>query len=105
MNLANKDDLQKELPMYVATNQNKTFGAGILLYDGFLDAVAGKLGSFYILPSSVHELIIIPDTFGDPSELKKMVGEINAAEVPEEEVLSDNIFHYGANTHELETAV
>lgn len=93
------------LPMYVATNQNKTFGAGILLYDGFLDAVAEKLGSFYILPSSVHELIIIPDTFGDPSELKKMVGEINAAEVPEEEVLSDNIFHYDANTHELETAV
>lgn len=94
-----------ELPMYVATNQNKTFGAGILLYNGFLAAAAERLGSFYVLPSSVHELIIIPETFGNPSELKQMVNDINRTEVPDEEVLSDNIYHYNSNTHELKIVV
>ena len=93
------------LPMYVATNTNKTYGAGILLYDGLLDSVAANLGSFYVLPSSVHELIIVPEKFGDLSELKQMVKEINAAEVPEEEILSDNCYCYDAGTHELKIAV
>lgn len=94
-----------EPPMYIATNQNKTYGAGILLYDGLLDAVAENLGSFYVLPSSVHELIIIPETFGNPSELKQMVKEINAAEVPAEEILSDKCYCYDAQAHELKIAV
>lgn len=94
-----------ELPMYVATNQNKTFGAGILLYNGFLAAVAERLGSFYVLPSSVHELIIIPETFGNPSELKQMVNDINRTEVPDEEVLSGNCYCYDSLTHELKIAV
>lgn len=93
------------LPMYVATNTNKTYGAGILLYDGLLDAVAENLGSFYVLPSSVHELIIVPEKFGDLSEMKQMVKEINAAEVPTEEILSDNCYCYDTDTHELKIAV
>ena len=95
---------KSELPMYVATNKNKIYGAGILLYAGLLDAVAGKLGNFYVLPSSVHELIIIPDTFGNPSELKQMVKNINGTEVQAEEILSDNCYHYDAGTHEFKIA-
>ena len=93
------------LPMYVATNTNKTYGASVILYAGLLDAAAEKLGSFYALPSSVHEFMFIPDTFGNAEYIKQMVKEINAAEVPEEEVLSDNIYHYDASTHELKIAV
>lgn len=94
-----------EPPMYIATNQNKTYGAGILLYDGLLDAVAEKLGNFYVLPSSVHELIIVPEKFGHPSELKQMVEEINGTEVPAEEILSDSCYCFDADTHELKIAV
>ena len=93
------------LPMYVATNTNKTYGASVILYAGLLDAAAEKLGSFYALPSSVHEFMFIPDTFGNAEYIKQMVKEINAAEVPEEEVLSDNIYHYDSRTHELKIAV
>lgn len=91
--------------MYIATNQNKTYGAGILLYDGLLDTVAEKLGNFYVLPSSVHELIIVPEKFGHPFELKQMVEEINGAEVPAEEILSDKCYCYDAQAHELKIAV
>lgn len=94
-----------ELPMYVATNQNKTFGTAILLYDRFLDAAAKEFGSYYVLPASVHELIIVPETFGNPSELKQLVKRVNNSEVPEQEILSDNIFHYNAQTHKLEIVV
>ncbi len=94
-----------EPPMYVATNTNKTYGAGILLYDGLLDAVAEKLGNFYVLPSSVHELIIVPEKFGHPFELKQMVEEINRAEVAAEEILSDGCYCFDADTHELKIAV
>lgn len=93
------------LPMYVATNTNKTYGASVILYAGLLDAAAEKLGSFYALPSSVHEFMFIPDTFGNAEYIKQMVKEINAAKVPEEEVLSDNIYHYDSRTHELKIAV
>ena len=93
------------LPMYVATNTNRTYGASVILYAGLLDAAAEKLGSFYALPSSVHEFMFIPDTFGNAEYIKQMVKEINAAEVPEEEVLSDNIYHYDSRTHELKIAV
>ena len=93
------------LPMYVATNTTKTYGASVILYAGLLDAAAEKLGSFYALPSSVHEFMFIPDTFGNAEYIKQMVKEINAAEVPEEEVLSDNIYHYDSRTHELKIAV
>lgn len=93
------------LPMYIATNTNKTYGAAAILYDGLLDSVAANLGSFYVLPSSVHELIIVPEKFGHPSELKQMVEEINGTEVPAEEILSDSCYCFDADTHELKIAV
>lgn len=92
-------------PMYVATNKNKTYGAAVILYDGLLETAAEKIGSFYAIPSSVHEFMLIPDSFGELDSIKRMVKEINAAEVPDEEILSDTIFHYDAGTHELKIAV
>ena len=91
-------------PMCIATNQNKTYGASILLYDGFLETAAERFGSFYILPSSIHELIIVPAKFGNASDLKQMVNEINGTEVPAEEVLSGSCYCYDTDTHELKIA-
>lgn len=91
------------LPMYIATNTTKTFGAAVILYDGLLKDVTEYLScsGIYVMPSSVHEFMLIPDTFGNAESIRQMVQEINAAEVPEEEVLSDNIYHYDVTTHEL----
>lgn len=83
-------------PMYVATNVFKMNGACILLYDGVLEKFAEKIGSdFYILPSSVHEVILVPANGDmDARYLIQMVKEVNATEVSPDEVLSDNIYLY-----------
>lgn len=90
-------------PMFVATNSQKMHGSAVMLYDGLLEAFAQKVaGSFYILPSSVHELIFLPCNDMDPQVLLQMVGAINLAEVSPEEVLSSHIYRYDAVEGQIE---
>ena len=86
-------------PMYVATNVFKMNGACILLYDGVLKKFAEKIGGdFYILPSSVHEVIFVPANGDmDARYLIQMVREVNATQVAPDEVLSDNVYIYHAD--------
>lgn len=92
--------------LYVATNEKSMNGATVALYPGYPKAVGEKLGSdFYILPSSIHELLFLPDDGEtDASTLKGMVTEINATTVSEEEVLSDNVYHYSREADEVTIA-
>ena len=94
-----KDDF---IPMYVATNETCITGASIILYPGLLEAVSEELGSFIVIPSSVHELILVPCTCCDNvSDISGMVREINATEVLETEILSDKCLFYDAESHIL----
>lgn len=84
--------------MYVATCNQGVNGAGCIFYPGFMDQAAEKLdGDFFVLPSSVHEVILLPDN-GEMSthELESMVREINANEVAPADRLSDSVYHYDA---------
>ena len=74
-----------------------------MVYDSVLSDVGEKLGEdYYILPSSIHECIVIPKKEEiDPEELKIMVREINATQVQPEEVLSDEIYQYERRYHRL----
>lgn len=89
--------------MYVLTNEQKTNGAAIILNDKVMDQISEKVGGeFYILPSSVHELLIVPRDAGmEVPELEKMVCEVNATQVSVEERLSDHVYAYDAQTHEI----
>lgn len=91
-------------PMYVATNSKKLNGACVMLYDGLLRSFARKVGkSFYIIPSSIHEVILIPDTLDmDIRYMKAMVKEVNGTEVAPEEILSDNVYRYDIDTDRIE---
>lgn len=73
--------------MFVLTNSTKLNGAVELLNPKEMDEVMDKLGEdFFILPSSIHETIIVPKSAGmDFSELENMVQEINATQVEPEE--------------------
>lgn len=84
------------IPMYVLTNETKIYGASVILNPDMLEKAAETLGTddFYILPSSVHEVIVIPADMGEDEEFMDMVWEINRSEVLPEEVLSDNIYAY-----------
>lgn len=77
--------------MNVVTNKNRVFGAAAILFnDIFLD-VYNKYGKFAILPSSIHELLIV--NYEDNIEvLNEMVREVNKNEVTPEEWLSDHAY-------------
>ena len=82
--------------MYVLTNSENQFGAATLLYDDLLEDIGSHLqDDYYILPCSIHELIIIPRRFS-PSvpDLSAMVSEINETELSEDEFLTDQIYYF-----------
>ena len=91
--------------MLVATTRGSVHGAAVLMYPGFLKAVSERIGSFYILPSSVHEILLIPEQDAPKAEdLNLMVYSVNRAEVIPEERLSDIAYHFDAELGILETA-
>lgn len=97
---------ERRTPMYVLTNTEKLHGAACILYQQLLENFAKKVNdNLYILPSSIHEIIMIPASFaGKASDLREMVEEINATQVEEEEVLSDSIYFFDRLTKKLEMA-
>lgn len=82
--------------MYVLSNSHKLFGAAAVLYPDVLSRFANRLSvNLYLLPSSVHEMILLPDDGSqDREELRKMVGEINDTQVEPEEVLADSVYYF-----------
>lgn len=89
------DFFAADLPMYVITTESGIYGANLLLNKKFMDNVISQLGSdFVILPSSVHECILITGSEQEISFLKQMVSEVNGSEVSPEEVLSNNVYRY-----------
>ncbi len=89
--------------MYVLSNPEKLFGAAAMLYPQELGRFAEQVGaSLYLLPSSVHEIIMIPDDgFQDKEALLKMVTEINDTQVDPEEVLASAIYYYDRKKSEI----
>lgn len=91
------------VPIYVLRNESKVLGAACILYPGLLrDFAAACRSDLFIIPSSIHETLILPDA--NPAEsrqIKEMIREINRAEVAAEEVLSDNLYIYEQSTDEL----
>ena len=89
--------------MFVLTTESGLFGASALFYPGVLDKISEMFRvGFYILPSSVHEVIILPDTGAHDAEaLKQMVLEANRTVVKPNEVLSDNVWYYSYTADEI----
>lgn len=93
-------------PIFVASVEDNIRGAGILAYQDFMDQAADRLGgSFYILPSSVHEILLVKDNgqFNKDS-LEKMVVEVNATTVKPEDKLTDSVYHYDSKEKVFEMA-
>lgn len=92
-----------EVPLYVLTNKQRIQGAACLLYEGMLRKCYKLLNEeFYILPSSVHEVILVPASFvANEVELEEMVRDINATQVKNTEVLSNHIYYFSAETGQI----
>lgn len=87
-----------EEPMLVVTNRSMKDGAATIFYPDVLEELGRMLdGKFFILPSSLHEMIVLPDNGSfHYKELLKTVTEINATEVDIEDKLTDQVYHYDA---------
>ena len=81
--------------MYVLTNSQKYFGAaGMMLSPQLVKKRLGRK-NFYILPSSTHEVMILPDNKEfDAKELIDMVQTVNADCVVPEEKLADHVYYF-----------
>jgi len=49
----------------------------------------------YILPSSIHEVIVVSSIIKSAEDLALMVKDINRTELKPEEILSDHVYFYG----------
>lgn len=90
--------------MYVLSNKQKMQGAACMLYSGVLKEFSKKQdSSLYILPSSVHEVILLTDLRNHSVEsLLGMVVDINRTQVEESEVLSDSVYYYNRENDRIE---
>ncbi len=82
--------------MYVITNAKGINGASCLLYPAVIKNLAQKLDSdLYILPSSIHEIIAVKaNGTMNKKAFREMVFDVNRTQVPEEDILSDNVYFY-----------
>lgn len=85
----------EEPPIHVLTNSTRRYGAAAMLYTRKIRELAEETGTdLVILPSSLHEVLLVPDREEMRQGYRQMVGEVNRAVLEPEEVLSDNIYRY-----------
>ena len=101
--------IDNENILYVLTNKHDIDGAAVILYPGCLERVSKKMediygtGDFYMLPSSIHEMMISTcQTNFTERELADFVCSANRLVVSERERLSNNLYRYRKSTGKLE---
>lgn len=92
------------IPMRVLSNTKRLHGAACILYPDVLEEIAAaEQSSLYVIPSSIHEVILLTDR-GDssPDALRDMIVEVNGTQVAPEEILSDSLYYYDFNEKKIE---
>ena len=91
-----ENDGASEIPLYVLTNEIRLNGASVLFYTDCLKNFADSVGrDVFVLPSSIHEVLLIPvDGNMSAWDMKQIVEEVNHQLVSEEEVLSNHVYRY-----------
>lgn len=102
--LKKNDFLDADRDMFILRTEEQTFGANYLYDVEALERITQRVSKhFYILPSSIHELILIPDSgiVMSVDELKALVTEVNHNVVAAEEVLTDGVYYYDGEKKEV----
>lgn len=89
--------------MFILSNCVRNNGACCILYPNVLEQIGSRLQeNYYVLPSSIHEVIIIPESASPVREdLEEMIQEINLTQVAREEILSDTPYYYNREKKKL----
>ncbi len=87
--------LNTGMPFFVVESKRDSYGAGILASEGFLNWMYEHIGAFTIIPSSIHEIIVVPQELAlQAEEMCEMIREVNSTEVLEKDQLSDIAYMY-----------
>jgi len=97
------EEIDRCVPMYVLSNKNRTDGAACMLYPNLISDFAKAIRSdLYIIPSSVHELLLLPAGDTDESgSIRDIIREVNETQLLEEEILSDSLYIYDSALKEI----
>lgn len=92
-----------DLNFFMVSNKSCNLGAAVMMMDELKEQIAEKMGGdYYVLPSSVHEQLIIPASPGvDPEMLVEMVHSVNETEVSREDFLSDKVQAYDSQAKQM----
>jgi len=92
-----------EADMYILSNKEALLGAVALTYDDLLDEFISNLsqeknGGVYILPSSIHEVILLPEKdVSDPEYLNSIIASVNEESLETEDILSGHAYYYSSH--------
>ncbi|MGF7009846.1 hypothetical protein M2146_000357 [Lachnospiraceae bacterium PF1-22] len=98
MNIRNKTS-----KMYVLSNKSRFYGAAMIMNSKVMEKVRHIIGeSFYILPSSIHETILVVDDSNSVDDLKEIVKAVNLSELKDEDILSYGVYQYNYEKDQVE---
>lgn len=93
----------EDMRMFVLTNESRINGATCITYPGILEKFGNKLNDdFYVIPSSIHEVILVPKAQWKKERFDDMVKDVNSTELDPVEILSDHAYLYNRKTGMLE---
>lgn len=80
--------------LYVLSNECGVNGATVMLYDDVIKDFVKTHGECYVIPSSIHEVLLLPKNSSDIDlkDMKMFVKQVNSMSVPEQDFLSDNVY-------------
>lgn len=88
--------------MFVLTNKDKQNGATALLDKDMMERICKAIPEFYVIPSSIHEVIILKKMPNmTPANINALIQEINETQVSYEEQLSNHVYEYDIHSHEI----
>ena len=91
---------------YVLSNEYKVFGAVNMIISDKIKELAERIDrNLFILPSSVHEVFILPDYNQDIEFLKSVVMDANRTVVKGKDILSDNVYYYNRTTKSIDVMI
>jgi hypothetical protein len=101
-----ENPLDTDLPMFCLSNESKLHGASMILHDDLRRRIGEMLRSdYFVIPSSVHEMMIVPDNGAyNAYSLNMLVQSVNASEVSAEDRLSDKVQFCDGKTGVMENA-
>lgn len=105
-NMLSEFSTEENIDIWYLSNQTQLNGAACIMSEEIREMVAERVGGdYYILPSSIHEVLIVKKDEGHSiEELKDTVMSANKSFLFAEDKLTDNVYEYNAMQKELTLA-